>query len=478
MRGFFKEGTTLNLMLYFCAKMYPKRIALVQGTVSYNYQEFYEKSSVLAVHLANNHELVHGDRVGLMAKNSLEMSLALFALSRVGVHVYLLNPEMTDGQLTKFIDQKNIDFIVCDEEQLRKVKTTTLKHAWLVLEGDLPETVAKMVCATSSQQLMRRKAGNVVVLTGGTTGDFKSTSRKQSVFDFLNPLIALIEEMQLHTFKSVYIPTPIYHGYGLAALIVSVLLGSEIHVTKGFNANEACELIEKNKIEVVTLVPIMLMRMLNENSVSLKSLERILSGGAPLSPGLIAQTTESLGLKLYNLYGTSEAGFCILGSPEDLSKYPDTVGRVIKGAKIRVHADAGIGELQTNSKWSMNSSKNSWVSTGDLAEINESNLVFLKGRNDSMIVSGGENVYPTDLENVLSFHEKIDAVAVIGIPDVEFGSRLKAFVSPKHQEEIEEPELREWLSGRVARYQMPVSIVFQDELPLSSIGKINKKLLK
>ena len=186
MRGFFKEGTTLNLMLYFCAKMYPKRTALVQGNVTYNYQEFYEKSSVLAVHLANNNELACGDRVGLMAKNSLEMSLALFALSRVGVHVYLLNPEMTDGQLTKFIDQKNIVFIVCDKEQLRKVKTTTLKHKWLVLEGADPETVAKMIDQVSTQVLKRRKAGNVIVLTGGTTGDFKSTSRKQSVFDFLN----------------------------------------------------------------------------------------------------------------------------------------------------------------------------------------------------------------------------------------------------------------------------------------------------
>ena len=317
-----------------------------------------------------------------------------------------------------------------------------------------------------------------MVLTGGTTGKFKSAGRKQSITDFLNPLVALLEKMQLHQYKTVYIPTPIYHGYGLAALTVALLLGKEMYFTHGFDTHEACALIKKNKIEVVTLVPIMLTRMLNENPLALQSLQRVLSGGAALSPGLITTTANHLGPRLYNLYGTTEAGFCVLGTPEDLSNHPTTIGKPIKGVKIRIRSNQEIGMLEVKSKWVMKSRKNRWVETGDLATMDAKNRIYLKGRSDSMIVSGGENVYPKDLEDALSLHESIETAAVIGVPDAEFGSRLKAFVCVKHHQKMSETEVKQWLKSKIARYQMPVSIEFLERMPLTSLGKINKKVLK
>lgn len=477
-QGIFREEKTINALLYYCSKMYPNNIALVQGKKQINYQQFYKKSLHLASNIAHLYKLKQGNRVALMAKNSLEATITLFALSRIGVNIYLLNPEMSESQLTKLCSQNKFDFIIYDDEQTDIIIKLFEPSKTLPLLGMKVQSVQKLIEQTADIIIEKRKAGNIIVLTSGTTGSFKSASRKQSVSNFLNPLVALIDQMQLHKFKTVYIPTPIYHGYGLASLIVSILLGSQIYLTNGFNAKEGCDLIKNNKIEVVTLVPIMLARMLSKHPASIKSLKRILSGGAPLTPGLIANTTKHLGQILYNLYGTTEAGFCVLGTPKDLSLYPETIGRAIKGVRIRINSDKDIGVLEVKSNWVMKSKQNKWVKTGDLATINKSKLIFLKGRNDSMVISGGENVYPKDLEDVLSVHDKIETASVIGVPHYEFGSRLKAFVVLKPQQKISETELKNWLKTKIARYQMPISIEFLENLPLTSIGKINKKVLK
>lgn len=468
----------MNLLLYFCSKMYPRSAALVQGEVQVNYAEFYQKSLNLASNLATEYGLKQGNRVVLMAKNSIESAVTLFALSRTGSHVYLVNPEISTLQFQKLCSERKFDFIIFEKDQMAMVRSVFGMNQSIVISGSDAPSIESLMSKTPDSIIGKRKAGNVVVFTGGTTGGFKSAGRKQSITDFLNPLVALLEEMQLHEFKTVYVPTPIYHGYGLAALTVAVLLGKEVHFTNGFQAAEACSLIEKHQIEVVTLVPIMLTRMLHENPAALTSLKRILSGGAALNSGLISNTTKQLGPKLFNLYGTSEAGFCILGTPEDLRANPETVGRPIKGVKMRIHSNQQIGTLEIKSRWVMKSRKNSWVETGDLAMMDATDLVFLKGRSDSMIVSGGENVYPTDLENALYLHDQIETVAVIGIPDPEFGSRLKAFVQMKSNQNTSEIELKRWLEGKVARYQMPASIEFLAEMPLTSIGKIDKKVLR
>lgn len=139
---------------------------------------------------------------------------------------------------------------------------------------------------STNRQLKTVKTGNIVVMTGGTTGQPKPASRKPSVLNFLPPFIALLEQVNLDDYRSLYIATPIYHGFGLAALLIGMVLGGELYVTRRFEAAQACALIATHQIEVVTLVPLMLQRMLKHNSSSLSSLQRILSGGAALSPAI------------------------------------------------------------------------------------------------------------------------------------------------------------------------------------------------
>ncbi len=475
LKGIYREGVTLHALLYYCAAMFGAKVALLQGNKKLNYIELYQKVRNLASNLSEVHQLKEGDKVALLSKNSISFCITLFAVSRTGAHVVLLNPEMSENQLKQLHETHQFDRVVFENNALEEKLNGTLQIPSLLIEGE--NSLTKLIQLKNEKSLERRKSGNLVVLTSGTTGVFKTASRKQNLFDFLYPLSALVNTIKLHTFQSVYIPVPVYHGFGLASLVSSVLFGTEIHLTKGFDAKEATNLISKFNIDGVALVPTMLSGMLNTSPESLKNLKRIISGGASLTTGLISDTTQKVGSILYNLYGTTEAGFCVLGTPQDLAQNPNTLGRAIEGVKIRVTAPNTISELEVKSRWSTSQRNDRWVKTGDLALIDESKLIFLKGRTDSMIVSGGENVYPMDLETVLSNHPKIDNVSVIGVSDLVFGSRLKAFVVLKKDESISEVELTAWLKSRVTRYQMPVLITFLKEFPLSSIGKVNKTLL-
>ena len=226
----------------------------------------------------------------------------------------------------------------------------------------------------------------------------------------------------------------------------------------------------------------MLQRILHTDAKALSSLKRIIAGGAPLSPNLAKETQKALGSVLYNLYGTSEAGFCILSTPQDQQIAPDSIGKGVQGVKLQILdlqdkplSIGKVGQIAVQSSWSIN--KKQWIKTGDMGYLNKDGLVFLCGRIDDMIISGGENVYPIELENILVQHLEIELAAVIGVADTEFGQRLKAFVVKVEHSSLDSASLLTWLKARVARYQMPVAIEFRSELPLTHLDKVDKKKL-
>ena len=187
---------------------------------------------------------------------------------------------------------------------------------------------------------------------------------------------------------------------------------------------------------------------------------------------------------LFNLYGTSEAGVSIFATPSDLAANPATIGREIWGvtATIRGEGDAILpaghpGRLCIQSSAAA-ASKGKWVETGDVASRDAEGRLFLHGRIDEMIVSGGENVSPWEVETVLMRHPEVDEAAAVGVPDVDFGQRLIAFVAPSEGSNLTPEALGAWLAGEVARYQRPRAILFRPELPLTPVGKINKRALR
>lgn len=202
-----------------------------------------------------------------------------------------------------------------------------------------------------------------------------------------------------------------------------------------------------------------------------------------LDPGLAREALANLGPTVFNLYGTSEGGFAIMAPPELLARKPESIGRPVRGVRARI-VDAAdrpvggraIGRLVLRSSWT--TSKQRWIETGDLAYRDADGDIFLCGRADDMIVSGGENVYPIELENVLATHPDVAAVAVVGIPDPEFGQRLKAMVVATDGGQLDRAGLLAWLKPRVARHQVPAVVEFRTELPYTPLGKLDKKALR
>ena len=224
--------------------------------------------------------------------------------------------------------------------------------------------------------------------------------------------------------------------------------------------------------------------MIQKNNSALHPLKCILCGGATLTSPLINEVHKNLGNILFNLYGTSEAGFSVMATPVDLRYSPATIGRPLQGLKIKLldsedkEVMTGLaGRICVKSRWTIKAAGPGWIDTGDIGHKDENGYYFLSGRVDDMIVSGGENVYPAALENILSLHDKINSAAVIGIDDDEFGQRLKAFVVLSEGCHLDKDELFDWLSTRTARFQMPGQIQFVDDLIYTAMGKPDKKLL-
>lgn len=481
-----RSKTSLMALLDFAARTYPQEIAIVESTRQISYKELYQESLQLAAQLQEKHQLEAGDKVGLLCKNHLPFVQSLFALSLLGVDVYLLNVAMNGDQLEHLLEKHQFKAIIHDEQGAALVVASSFDalqiHTHLSGKNAILE-LAKMPIP-SNCNLKKRSGGKLIILTGGTTGNFKTAVRKPSLFTFLNPFFALLNQLNLASYRSVYILTPIYHGFGVAALLISMILGVKIVLSQQFQAERASQLMLKHQVEVLVLVPIMLQRLLEQDLNNFQYNKVILSGGAALNPTLVQQTSKVLPNQLANLYGTSEAGFCVMAIGEDLQEFPTTIGKKIKGVEIKI-LDKNkqelplkkVGMLCVKSSWTMSNKSDQWIETGDLAYMDEEGYCFLCGRTDDLVISGGVNVYPVELEHILLQHEAIFQAAVIGIPDAEYGQRLKAFVSLRPKENLTTLVLKEWLKDKATGAQKPKEIVFLENIPLTALGKIDKKQL-
>ena len=572
-KSIYKHGANLMVLLEFASHIAPNRSTLNQ---QYSYQQSYELALSLAAYLneklqmsndakTSNHSRYKA-KVALLCANHSSSVLALFAAARTGADITLLNTDMSHSQIEQIIEQQAYDMLICDDEfvsivskvSVPKSETAPIVVSTETLNQFLAANFENIKLATHQgsakhrknvHKIARQSSGKINMLTGGTSGRIKFAKREPSPLAMLMPFLALLNKVELAKYHSVYIAVPFYHGYGLSALIISILLSARIFISDKFNSAEASHLIYHNQIETLILVPTMLKRLLDYDKLkqheydqlesreakeaiynpTFLSVQRIISGGAKLDANLAKQTLAHTGDTLFNLYGTSESGFGVMATPADLQCYPDSIGKAIKGVRLQIlpiektsntasqipSPDEAIGVLSLSTAWSMdnkavtntakNLSETSYISTGDLVYRNVEGHLFLKGRADDMIVSGGENVYPLDIENALKQHPQIEQVAVIAIDSDEFGKRLVAFVSLidnidtsklelsnmigrsslldssmslNNSESITALQLMQWLKPKLARYQMPQQMMLIESLPMTKTGKVSHAKLK
>jgi fatty-acyl-CoA synthase len=466
------HGANPMALLAYSARMFPERIAVSDREQTSSYSSLFKKSLALACYFHEEAGITASSRVALLSFTHRHFVIAFFAVARLGASITLINTGLSKNQISQILKQHKIDVLLFEDSLSEKIDPDFRRTINLNTLTDIQHK--------KDFRLKRQPSGMLSIPTGGTSGKLKFAGRRASGRFFLFPFLTLLNRLNLHRHNSIYIAVPASHGYGLSCLIVTLLVGKKAVLRSRFHPEKTLEIIRSEKVDVIALVPTLLNRLLSQDEETLKRLKVILTGGAPLPTPLSQTVYKKLGPVLYNLYGTSESGFCVFAGPQDLVSYPGTIGKAIPGVSVHIldrdgkKVSTGItGILHLKTSWSMRSMKHRFIPTGDLAFKNREGYLFLKGRDDDMIVSAGLNVYPADLEMILLKHPKVSEAVVIGIEDNDFGERLCAFVVS----DVDKNDLMEWLRPRVARFQVPKEIIPLDEIPHFETGKINRQAL-
>jgi fatty-acyl-CoA synthase len=318
-----------------------------------------------------------------------------------------------------------------------------------------------------------------VVHTSGTTGKPKGASRDAGA---LAPegLVRLLAVVPFHRRDVILCPAPLFHSFGLLTLTLGMLVGATFVLPDRFEPETALRLVERHGATVLAAVPVMLHRIAaRPRSGDPGSIHIVLSGGSAVSAELRGRVTERFGPVLYDLYGTTEAGWVAVATPEDAAARPGTVGRPIPGVDVVVLAPdhrpvqpGESGEIVVGGdgvfEGYLDAPSDGPVATGDLGHLDEEGYLWVEGRADDLIVVGGENVRPAEIEDVIAGVDGVDEVAVAGIPDPEYGHVPAAFVVGKASDD----GIREACRSAMASYKVPRRIVRRDRLPRTATGKI------
>ena len=467
------EGISLMALLRFAAHFYPQRCAIIDEKQSLSYQELYVRTHQLAEILHTEYHLHPEMSVALLGRNSLILTLLLHALSRLGIRTTLLSTDLGTEQITTDLQKHRYHLIIYDSD-LKQIPTELPCVA--ITTERLNDILLHKTSLTKKRKLPKIWRGSEIVIhSGGTSGNFKTIARRPSVTSFLPPLFALLRDIKIYQYERVLISLPFYHGFGLSTLIISLLMGKKICLQKRFDALAALDIIQREQIEVIPIVPAMLARFwqIEGAKKKMKSLRCLISGGDRLPKSIIDTTHKEIGEVIFNLYGTSEAGFFMLANPKELASFEKTtLGKPIRGVdcKVKDGNRQGIGTLWVRSRWAMRGLRNQWQNTGDLVSQNSEGYFFHHGRADRMVVCGGENVQPEHIEQVLLSHPMIIAARAFTVPDPNFGNVIHTEIECTPKETLTEATLRNWLRPQLSRAEMPHSIRF-NTIEMLSTGK-------
>lgn len=471
-----RGGTNLFTLLGIAAARWPRRTALIDDDGAISYRELLCRAESLACEL-HRRGGGPGQAVGVLCRNGRGFVEAVFAVASVGADVVLLNTDFQAEALAAAMDSHAIGILVCDGEFADRADGVTLIDPASPHDGSRPKVAA---------------AGRIILLTSGTTGSPKGVPRKPEITSALGIGASLLDRTGLRTGSRIALPVPMFHGLGFGMLVLTIGLGGTVLTLRRFDAEATLAQASEHRADAMTVVPVMLARILDlpeevRERNPLPSLRVVISSGARLEPDLARRFMDAYGDTIYNGYGSSEVGIGALATPADLREAPETVGRPVVGCAVRILDDDGapvgpevtgrvfVGGDLTFDAYTGGETKDvvsGMMDTGDMGYLDKVGRLFIVGRDDDMIVSGGENVYPRAVENALSELPEVADNAVIGVPDDDYGERLAAFVVPQPNAEIEEESVRKYLKDKVSRFEQPRDIKIVAKIPRNPAGKV------
>ena len=479
-----RGGANLATVMAIAAARWPDRTAVIDDDGALSYGQLQSHTESLAAALAYRHGIGPGLSVGILCRNGRAFMQAMFAAASVGADVVLLNTEFRTDALATALGAHRIQTVICDDEFADRVRA-----------ADEAVAIVDLAALEIDEREPRPKAepgGRIVLLTSGTTGTPKGVPRTPNITPALGVGVVFLDRIGLRAGSRIAVPVPMFHAFGFGMVLLTVILGGTLLTRRRFDAEATLAQASLHRAHVLAAVPVMLARILDlpdevraRNPVP--SLRVAITAGARLDPSLAQRFMDAYGEILYNGYGSSEVGIGSLATPTDLRETPETVGRPVAGCPVEIldENDGPVGPHVTGrvfvgggltfDGYTGGGGKDvvaKMTATGDMGYFDEAGRLFIVGREDDMIVSGGENVYPSAVENALGKHPDVADHAVIGVPDEDFGQRLAAFVVPRPGAEIDEAELREYLKDKVSRFEQPRDITLVAAIPRNPTGKV------
>lgn len=443
-----------------------------------------------------------GDRVGLLLRNGREFAEMVLGTQKTGIVAYPLNTWAKPRELRATLEDSGCRVLVYDTAHSSQLAAADLGNVVLVAVGPEDDAVDGSILYEDFLGLgfdlppfpftLRSGSAKVVIQTSGTTGRPKGAQRNAAAAG-LRSLANLIGVVPYHRSDTILCPAPLFHSFGLATFTFATALGASLVLPEKFDARESLELIERHRATAASFVPVMISRILDldddeKTAHDLSSLRIVLASGSSMSPELRTSAMQLFGDVLYDLYGSTEAGWVAIARPEDIKTKPRSVGRPVPGIEIAVFSPEGdrlgssrSGQIFARSDVSFEGyttgdskeEREGFMSLGDAGYLDDDGFLFVEGRADDMVVIGGENVYPIEIEEVIESLPGVREAAVLGIDDPEYGQVLAAFVAGS----VTAGEVKRKCGDELASYKVPRRIDIVDELPRTSSGKILKRQL-
>ena len=476
----------------------PDALAVIDERGALTFAEVQERSNALARALAEA-RVGEGDGVAIMCRDHRWFVEAAVAVSKLGAHALYMNTAFAAPQLAEVVKREGARAVIYDEEFSELVgdsgRRRTRFVAWHEDGGRTSDPTLESLIENGDPSPVDppSQEGRTVILTSGTTGTPKGASRTSPG---IGAAVAILSRIPYLARERTLVAAPLFHSWGFAHFTLGLLLSSTLVLRRRFDPEATLAAIERHRVQHCPMVPVMLKRVLDlpeetRRRYDTSSLRTVAVSGSALSGDLARRFMDEFGDIVYNLYGSTEVAWASIATPEDLRRAPGTAGKAPLGTVLKIldedclEAPPGttgrifVGNSAQFEGYTGGGGKemvDGLMATGDVGHLDDAGRLFVEGRDDDMIVSGGENVFPQEVEELLEARDDVREAAVIGVEDEEWGQRLKAFVVLRDGD-LSEDELKAYVKRSLAGYKVPREIETLDQLPRNQTGKVLKREL-
>ncbi|WP_410640878.1 AMP-binding protein [Amycolatopsis sp. lyj-346] len=491
-------GATVAGGYQAAAARVPDELALHDERSIRTFRQVQERSDRLANALSEL-GVVERDRIALMCRNHAAMIESFVAASKLGADVILLNTGLSAASVKDVLAEHRPSAVLADDEFAQTIANVPGDFAristWPDADTGYPTVDELIHAAPADRPKPVERPGRLIVLTSGTTGTPKGARRPTP--KGMGTAAAILDRIPLRAGDRLLVAAPLFHTWGLAAMQIGMALRSSLALIRKFDAEETLRTIAEQKCDALFAVPIMLQRIMDlperiRARYDLSSLRIVASSGSALSGPFVTSFMDTFGDVLYNFYGSTEVSWASIADPADLRAAPTTAGRCPLGTRLAILDEdrkpvppGGEGQIFVGNDMLFEGYTSGtdparaadMMASGDVGYLDAAGRLFVTGRADEMIVSGGENVFPRPVEEALVALPGVHDAAVVGVADAEWGQRLAAYVVPRRGASLHAEDIRQYIHHRLARFAVPRDVYFVPDLPRNATGKILKRLL-